>query len=132
MMKAYSLDLRQRVITLVRNGRSYPQVSDLLGVSHSTVKRYVRQYRADGNLSPRPRPGRAAVVGAALDAGLGPQLAQYPDATLAEHCRYWHATTGQRVSSSSLRRAIVRADWTRKKSLLSPASVTKSRASAGC
>lgn len=131
-MKAYSLDLRERVITLVLSGMSYPQVADLLAVSHSTVKRYMRRYRADGDLSPRPRPGRVSVVGAALDAGLEPQLDTYPDATLAEHCRHWDAATGQRVSLSSMRRAICRADWTRKQSLPSPANATKSSASSGC
>jgi transposase len=124
-MKAYSLDLRQRVIDLVLSGMSYRQVADLLAVSHATVKRYVRAYRRDGDLSPRPRPGRVSVAGAALDAGLGPQLDTYPDATLAEHCRHWEAATGQCVSISTMRRAICRADWTRKKSLPSPANATR-------
>lgn len=131
-MKAYSLDLRERIIDRVLSGLSDAQVSEMLGVSRSTVKRYVRQYRADGDLSPRPRPGQPAVKGAALDAGLGPHLAQYPDATLAEHCQYWAAATGQRVSISTMRRAICRADWTRKKSLQSPASAMRSSASTGC
>jgi transposase len=131
-MKAYALDLRQRVIDLVLRGLSYPQVSALLSISPSTVKRYVRQYRNGGDLCPRPRPGQPAVKGAALDAGLGPQLAQYPDATLAEHCQHWAATTGQQVSLATMRRAIARADWTRKKSRPAPASATRSSASSGC
>ena len=130
-MNAYSLDLRQRVIDLVLGGLSYPQVADLLGISLSTVKRYVRQYRTHGDLTPRPRPGRPSVKGAALDAGLLPQLQAHPDATLAEHGRRWQAETGMPVSEATLRRAIRRADWTMKKSPRSPANGMKSNASPG-
>lgn len=130
-MNAYSLDLRQRVIDLVLSGLSSPQVADLLGISLSTVKRYVRQYRTQGDLTPRPRTGRPPVKAAALDAGVAAQLAAQPAATLAEHCRQWQTDTGMAVSISTMRRAICRARWTVKKSPPSPVSATRSRASPG-
>jgi transposase len=132
-MCAYSLslDLRQRVIDLVLSGLSYPQVAEVLRISPATVKRYVRRYRTHGDLTPRPRTGRPSVNGAALDAGLVPQLQAQPDATLAEHCRQWQADTGMVVSVSTMRRAVCRARWTLKISLPSPASAPRSSASPG-
>ena len=132
-MNAYSLDLRQRVIDLVLSGLSYPQVADLLAISPSTIKRYLRRYRTHGDLTPRPRPrpGRPPHKAAALDAGLLPQLQAQPDATLAEHCQTWQEQTGMAVSEATMRRAIRRAGWTVKKSRSSPVSVMKSSASPG-
>ena len=117
-MKAYSLDLRERVITLIDAGLSSPAIAGRLNVSVSTVKRYRRRRRAGLDLAPRSRPGRPAVKGAALDAALTAQLRSHPDATLAEHCAHWHAQSGVRVSPSTMRRAILRAEWTVKKTKL--------------
>jgi len=114
-MKAYSLDLRQRVIDLVLRGHAYPEVADLLGISLSTVNRYLRRHRQGDSLEPCPKPGRPPVKGAALDAGIAAQLRVQPDATLVEHCASWQATTGASVSPSTMRRAIGRAGWRVKK-----------------
>jgi transposase len=114
-MKAYSLDLRQRVIELVRRGHRYPEVADLLGISLSTVNRYLRRDRQGDSLEPRPKPGRPPVKGTALDAGIAAQLRAQPDATLAEHCASWQAATGTGVSPSTMRRAIGRTGWSVKK-----------------
>lgn len=127
-MKAYSLDLRERVITLIDAGLSAPAIAARLHVSVATVKRYRRRHRAGLDLAPRPRPGRPAVKATALDAALTSQLRAHPDATLAEHCRHWHAQADMSVSASTMRRAILRADWTVKKSPSSLGSATKSTA----
>lgn len=116
-MRAYSLDLRQRVITLVHRGHPYPEVADLLGISVSTVNRYIRRERQGESLVPRPKPGRPPAKGAALDAGIAAQLRAQPDATLAEHCQTWQVATGTIVSPATMRRAIVRSGWSRKKNI---------------
>jgi transposase len=114
-MQAYSLDLRERVLAALDAGMTYEQASATFSVSRATVGRWRQRQRATGACLPRHSPGRPARVGAALDAGLAAQLAAYPDATYAEHAAHWQATTGQRVSPASIRRAIARAGWTRKK-----------------
>ena len=43
MMKGYSLDLRRWIVTAVAAGQSKTAVSERFGVSHSTVKRYVKR-----------------------------------------------------------------------------------------
>jgi transposase len=130
-MNAYSLDLRQRIIDAVDAGTPHQQVAERFGVSRATVTRLVRLRRQTGDLLPRPRPGRPNRQGAALDAGLLPQLQDHPDATLAEHCRHWQERTGRRVSAATMRRAIRRAAWTVKQSPRSLANATKSSASPG-
>ncbi len=130
-MKAYSLDLRQRIIAAIDTGLPHQQVAERFGVSRATVTRLVRLRRQTGMLAPRPRPGRPSQLGAALDAGLLPQLQAQPDASLAAHCQRWQETTGCTVSLATMRRAIRRADWTVKTSRSSPVSATKSSASPG-
>jgi transposase len=115
-MNAYSIDLRKKVVAAVERGMPQPAVAATFGVSSATITRWVRQARTGaGALAPRSIPGRPAKLGAALDAGLAGQLQALPDATLAEHCAVWAETTGQTVSLNTMRRAILRTGWTRKK-----------------
>jgi hypothetical protein len=74
--------------------------------------------RETGNVKPKAIPGRPSKKGAALQAGLLPQLEAHPDATLAEHCQFWEATHGVQISSATMSRAIQRLNWTRKKKTL--------------
>jgi transposase len=113
-MKAYSPDLRQKVVAAIDRGMPRAVVAAAFDVSLSTIKRWLRR-RQTGSLAPRTSPGRPARRGAALDAGLAAQLRAAPDATIAEHCAAWEQTTGQGVSPSTMRRAIERLGWTRKK-----------------
>jgi transposase len=113
-MKAYGTDLREKVVAAIDRGMSRAAAARTFGVSLSTVKRWLRRRRA-GALAPRPSPGRPPRLGAALDAGLAAQVQAAPDATLAEHCAAWRAATGQSVSPSTMRRAMARLGWTRKK-----------------
>ena len=48
MPKAYSLDLRQRVIALVEGGQSRRAVTRLLDLDKSTVIRWIDQFRKTG------------------------------------------------------------------------------------
>ena len=110
-MKAYSTDLREKVVAAVARGVPRATVAETFGISPATVKRWLRQHRT-GSLAPRPIPGRPATLGVALDAALPAQVQAAPDATIAEHCATWEATTGQAVGWSTMRRAIVRsAGW---------------------
>ena len=114
-MKADSRDLRERILAAADAGEPHHRLAARFRVSRATVTRLVRLRRETGDLGPRPRPGQPARLGAALDAGLLPQLRAQPDATTAEHCAAWAQATGQAVSPSTVRRAIVRLGWTRKK-----------------
>jgi transposase len=57
-MKAYSLDLRQRVVTAYEQGEgSISEIAARFGVCPAFVKKMLRQWRATGDLSPRAHGG---------------------------------------------------------------------------
>ena len=57
-MRAYSLDLRTRIVAAVdRQVESQGKVAGLFGVSRTFVKKLLRQRREEGDLAPRPHSG---------------------------------------------------------------------------
>jgi transposase len=125
-MRAYYLDLRDRVMAAVDAGTPITTVARQFLLHRSTVYRYLAQRQARGTLVPRTSPGRRRTITATDEARLVAQLQQAPTATLADHCRSWEQTTGSRLSPATLSRAIRRVGWTRKKGQWQPASVTLS------
>ena len=115
-MRAYSVDLRQRVVAAVDAGTPRAAVARTFQVSPATIKRYLKQRREAGHLAPRTSPGRPPGIPADRLAALEAQLAAHPDATLAQHCQHGQAAWGQPISGAAMRRAIKRLDWTRKRS----------------
>ena len=114
-MRAYSDDLRQRILHAVDQGHRQAEIAAAFQVSVATIKRYLKLRRDTGQVSIKPIPGRPPKQRAALEAELSGQLAAHRDVTLAEHCRIFQATHGQQVSRDTMRRAIDRLGWTRKK-----------------
>ena len=76
-MRAYSVDLREKLLAAVDAGMRRGQAASLFGVSVPTIERYVRLRRETGSLAPRRavKPGPAAVKGAALRGWLPGRLA---------------------------------------------------------
>ncbi len=58
VMKAYSLDLRQKIVAAVGRGMSKAQAARTFGVGATSVKRYVKLAEAGKPLSPGKAPGR--------------------------------------------------------------------------
>ena len=114
-MKAYSQDLRQRVLRAVDAGHSQAEVAESFAVSVATIKRYLKQRREAGHVKPKAIPGRPARKGAVLQAHLRAQLEAHPDATREEHCCLFQAAYGIQVSTASISRARAALGWTRKK-----------------
>jgi transposase len=114
-MKAYSQDLRERVLRAIDQGKSRNDVVDLFGVSLSTIKRYLRQRSQTGHFQQKKIPGRPPKKQAKLQEKLLAQLEAHPDATLQEHCDLWEKESGIKVSIMTMSRAIDISGWTRKK-----------------
>lgn len=114
-MRAYSEDLRERVIRAVEAGRPRDEVAARFEVSVPTIERWVRLKRDTGGLARRPVPGPVAVKTAGLVAVLPERLAEHADATLAEQCAWWQEVSGFEVSTATMSRALTRLGWTRKK-----------------
>ena len=114
-MRAYSLDLRERIVAAVATDVSHPAVARRFGVAVATVGNYVRLQRTTGGLAPRLRPGGQPEIGPARYPQLEAQLRADADATLAAHCMTWAEREGQLVSVSTMSRTITRLGWTYKK-----------------
>ena len=114
-MKAYSLDLRTRVLAAIDGGLSRADAVRIFQVSLGSIKRWLRLRQTSGTLAPRPRTGKVASITTAQLPTLRFQLEQFPDASLAEHARRWNADHATTLSSWTLGRAIRRLGWSRKK-----------------
>ena len=113
---AYSLDLRERIVTTVKEGVPQPEVAERFRVSLSSVERYMRRER-EGELRAKPPPGRPATIAVAAYEALAQQVAEHNDASLKEHCELWQQAQGASVSVYAMCRTLKRAGLPRKKRL---------------
>ena len=127
-MKAYSQDLRERILRAVDDGYPRAEIVQMFGISLSTLKRYMKQRREKGHVRPKAIPGRPPKKRAQVEVGLMAQLQAHDDATLEQHCDLWEQTHGERVSRWTMSRAIKRLAWTRKKSPWGQRSATRKSA----
>ena len=127
-MKAYSLDLRERVAAACQQpGRTLGAVAAQFSVSVSFVEKLLQRQRTRGSLAPLPlRGGPAPCLDASSRADVVACLRQQPDATLDE-LRVWVAALGgPAVSVATMGRAVQAVGWRRKKRASTPPSATPS------
>jgi transposase len=105
-MKAYSKDLRLRVLDACDCGMSRREVAETFSVSVSTVKRYLKLHDETGGVEARPIPGPPARKQAALRDWLPAQVVRNPDLTLSGHCELFEEQRGVRVSTATMCRAL--------------------------
>ena len=125
-MRAYSTDLRERIVRAVADGLPLREAARRFGVGVTAVKHYVVQYRQTGSLARKPIPGCPRRIGREQEAILRARLEAAPDATVLEHCAWWAEHQGQHLSEATMWRAVRRLGWTHKKSHWQPASATRS------
>lgn len=53
MARAYSEDLRERVMHLTKKGESAKEISKILNIGLSTIYTWKKKYKKDGNLTPK-------------------------------------------------------------------------------
>jgi transposase len=127
-MNAYSKDLRLRVLYAVDRGLSREELSELFGVSGSTIKRWVRRRREGEDLEPKRSTGRKRRILSTSEErrALWKQLEENDEATLERHCELWEERRGVRVSLATMSRAIrQKLGWTLKKRRWVPPNETK-------
>jgi len=130
-MRAYSTDLKERLVRAVAEGQPMRVAARRFGVAVTTVKRAVVQARETGSLERQPIPGGPRRIGPEQEAVLRARLEAAPDATVLEHCAWWAEHEGQQLSEATMWRAIRRLGWTHKKSHWQPVSATRRRAAPG-
>jgi transposase len=125
-MKAYSEDLRRKMVDAIERGMPQAQAARTFGVGISTVKRYATKAQKGEPLEPGKAPGKRPKMDERVGKLLEEDLKQYPFATLRERCEYVRAVSGVSVSRSTMCRAIARIGSTRKKGGEAPLSETSS------
>ena len=124
-MRAYSTDLKERLVRAVADGLPMREAARRFNVAVTTVKRAVVQQRTTGSLERKPIPGRPREISREQEAILHGRLEEAPDATVLEQCAWWAEQQGQTLSEATMWRAMHRLGWTHKKSHWQPASATR-------
>jgi transposase len=116
-MKAYSLDLRQKVLAAaLRGDRTIREVADSFGVGTTFVDKVLALHRAGEDLAPRPRGGGyPARLLPRHERLLRSEARRREDATLEELRARLEEQAGLSVSASAVSRALIRLGLGRKK-----------------
>lgn len=116
-MKAYSLDLRQKIIDVYKEGNtSQRQLAKQFRVALSFIQKLLKQYRETGNISPKVRTIKTPTK-------LNPEQLQVladlvennNDATLEELRYLLMSKTGVLIGCSTMHRMLKRLNLTLKK-----------------
>jgi len=125
-MRAYSIDLRERVISSVASGAcNIPEAARRYKVSEPTIERWVARKRRTGNCAPLPHAGGVPRKLAGAEAVIRAAVQAQPDATLQELCEQVEQATKIQSDPSMMYRELVRLKLPRKKSRSMPASETR-------
>jgi transposase len=123
-MKAYSEDLRRKVVEALERGLNKSETARLFGVSLSSVKRFARMAREGRSLKPGKARGKRPKVGENARRLLEADLKERPAATLPQRREFLRRVAGVSVSDSSVSRMLKRLGWSRKKDRWVRASAT--------
>ena len=120
---AYAKDLRLRVLAALDRDISREEVIELVGISRSTIKRWLKRRRRTGGVETMKIPGRPSVKGEALREWLPGHLNRNRDLALKEYREAFEDETGVEVSEATISRNIARLpgeEWPLKKVQDSP------------
>ena len=125
-MQAYSLDLRQRVVTAYEQGHdSIATVAERFSVSIGFVKKMLSLSRTTGDLTPRGHGGgRRASLTPKQRQLLGRKVRAQNDISLAELQTILEEQEGLSVHVSTICRVLAQLDLPHKKRALPPQSAT--------
>jgi len=119
-MRAYSEDLRLKVLDAVDRGMPREEVARVFGISLPSIKRWLKRRRETGQVGAKAPPGPPAIKGTTLKEWLPGHLRRNPDLTLEEHCEAFEEDLGVKVSTATMSRQIsglAGGGWPLKKSL---------------
>jgi transposase len=101
-MKAYSEDLRTKIVEAVERGTSKSEAAHSFGVGISSVKRYVAAARQRRSLAPKKRPGSKPKLDEDARRLLEADLQERPAASLPQRREFLRRVCGVRVSNSTI------------------------------
>ncbi len=113
-MKAYSEDLRRRIVAAVEGGMPRTEAARLFDVGLSSVKRYLRLSTQRGSLAPRKGGGRPPKVNAAIARLLEEDVGRRPYAAVRERAVFLRSVCGAELSVSTVRRLLCKLGFSQK------------------
>jgi transposase len=123
-MKAYSLDLRTKIVESVRRGISKSETARRFGVNRSTVNRYLKQLDEGDSLAPKRGPGKRPKLAKRAMRLLEEDLKARPGATHRQRSEFLFVVCGVKVSEATICRSIKRLGHSRKKDQQEQANAT--------
>ena len=115
-MKAYSQDLRERVLAAVEeNEQSQAHTAKTFKISLSTLEKWLSRERNTGSGAALPHAGGRTRTLQECAAFLRAEIKKQPDVTLEELCTHVAETHGLKVSPSMMCRELKRLKLPRKK-----------------
>jgi transposase len=125
-MKAYSQDLRERVLAAVHDTQqSQAQMAEQFQVHLSTLEKWLRRERETGRTTALPHGGGRTRTLRECGAFLRAEVKKQPDITLEELCTRVVEAQGLQVSPSMVSRELKRLNLPRKKRVFTIASGTR-------
>jgi transposase len=125
-MKAYSQDLRERVLAAVHDAQqSQAQMAEQFQVHLSTLEKWLRRERETGRTTALPHGGGRTRTLRECGAFLRAEVKKQPDITLEELCTRVVEAQGLQVSPSMVSRELKRLNLPRKKRVFTIASGTR-------
>ncbi len=125
-MKAYSPDLRERVLAAVRDPeQSQAQIAKQFRIHLSPIEKWLRRQRDTGCATALPHGGGRTRTLRECAAFLRAEVKQQPDVTLEELCTQVAEAKGLQVSPSMMSRELKRLNLPRKKRVFTTASGTR-------
>jgi transposase len=107
-MKAYSSDLRERVIQAWQEGKTQAWIAVTYRISTGTIKRYIGRYKASGSVAATVQRRQEPRISQADEPALRALVKREPQAKLERYCAVWQAETGIVVSPKTMSRMLVR------------------------
>jgi transposase len=114
-MRAYSLDLRSKIVEAVKRGVPKAEAARTFGVGISSVKRYVKMAEESLSLAPKKAPGKRKKLDERAMRLLEEDLESRPAAKLKERVEFLFWVLAVRVSETTVCRMIRCLGYTRKK-----------------
>jgi transposase len=105
-MKAYSEDLRRKILQAVDRGMPKSVAAKTFGVSRSSVKRYAAARREGKSLAPKKHPGSKPKLDERARKLLEADVEERPALTLKDRRRFLEKMVGVSVSESTLSRLL--------------------------
>jgi transposase len=107
-MKAYSEDLRERVIAAWQENKSQAWIAKTFRISTGSIKRYIRRYQETGSVAATVQRRQEPRIKAEYEPALRMLVAREPLGKVDWYCAEWERATGIVVSLKTMSRMLVR------------------------